>query len=198
MEETSDNPPPPPTPVIEPLRWIGAYKLLKALLSLLGALMVLRLMHRNLPDVAEHWMARLHIVPHSLLGTLILHRIVLIKHRSLGWVVVALLAYVPLAVAEGVGLMLRKVWAEWLAMLTTGAMIPFEFVEVCRRTTWLRVVILLANIAVLLYLIVRLKREQSRHAKRPSAGITPPLSSPAHPSQNTDLPPRVPQSDVRG
>jgi uncharacterized membrane protein (DUF2068 family) len=198
MEETSHPPQVPPAPAIEPLRWIGAYKLLKALLSLLGALMVLRLMHRNLPEVAEHWMARLHIVPHSLLGKVILHRIVLIKNRNLGWVVVALLAYVPLAVAEGIGLMLRKVWAEWLAMITTGAMIPLEIIEVCRRTTWLRVVILIANIAVLIYLIVRLKRERPKHATPSRLPITPPASGSAHFSQNTDLPPRVPQSDVPG
>ena len=177
MEEMTATPPLQPAPAIEPLRWIGAYKLLKALLSLLGALMVLHLMHRNLPDVAEHWMGRLHIVPQSLLGKLILHRIVLIKHRSLGWVVVALLAYVPLAVAEGVGLMLRKVWAEWLALITTGAMIPFEIVEVFRRTTWLRVLILIANIAVLIYLIIRLRRQHRQRLIARGIALTPPASN---------------------
>ena len=166
MEEPSDTPRLLPVPAIEPLRWIGAYKLLKALLSLLGALMILRLMHRNLPEVAEHWMARLHIVPHSLLGRLILHRILMIKRGSLGLAAGLLFAYIPLAVAEGIGLILRKFWAEWLALITTAAMIPLEIYEIVQRPTWLRVAILIANIAVLIYLIVRIRRDRGhpKHA----------------------------------
>jgi uncharacterized membrane protein (DUF2068 family) len=198
MEEKRNNPALPLKTNIEPLRWIGAYKLLKALLSALGALMVLRLMHRNLPEVALHWMGRLHIGPHSLVGKVILHRIVLIKNRSLGWVVIALLAYVPLAVAEGVGLILRKVWAEWLAVVTTGAMIPFEAVEVFRRTTWLRVVILIANILVLIYLIVRIRRDRGRHAPAGELDLTTLPPNPADSSQSTTPPPPARQSDVPG
>lgn len=185
-----------PLESIEPLRWIGAYKLLKAALSLLGGLMILRLMHRNLPEVAEHWMGRLHIRPHSLLGGLILHRILLIKRGSLGLAAGLLFAYVPLAVAEGVGLMLRKVWAEWLAVITTAALIPLEMYENIQRFTWVRLAILLANVAVLLYLIVRIWRDRGKHATSGGFPLTSPAPAEGHFSQSTIPQPPVRRSDV--
>lgn len=190
MEETTDRSTAPLETPIEPLRWIGAYKLLKAVLSLLAALMILRLMHRNLGEVAEHWMTRLHIEPHSLLGKVILHRILMIKRGSLGLAAGLLFAYIPLAVAEGIGLILRKVWAEWLALITTGAMIPLEIYEIVRRLRWLRVVILVANVAVLIYLILRLRRDRPE-----SITSAPPRSGSG---QSTIPQPPVPQSDVPG
>lgn len=195
MEETTDRSTAPLETPIEPLRWIGAYKLLKAALSLVGALMILRLMHRNLPEVAERWMGRLHIEPHSTLGKVILHRILMIKKGSMGLAAGLLFAYIPVAVAEGIGLILRKIWAEWLALITTGAMIPLEIYEIHLRMTWLRVVILIANIAVLIYLIIRLRRDRPGHAVPSGVLVT---SEAAGLSQNTSPPPRAPQSDVPG
>lgn len=145
---------------IEPLRWIGSYKLLKAVLALIGGLLLLRLMHRDLPAIALEWMSKLRIEPQSELGQLILHRLLSIKGRSLGWLAIGLFAYIPVACAEGIGLMLRKVWAEWLTLGITCLMIPLEAWEVAQRLTWLRVLILFLNLCVLVYLIVRLRRDR--------------------------------------
>lgn len=167
----------------EPLRWIGAYKIFKGVLALIGGLLLLRLMHRNLPDLALHWMERVGIEQHSALGKLILHRLLLIHHRNIAWLAAALFAYLPLACAEGVGLMLRKVWAEWLTVVTTFALIPFEVREIILRPTWPRVLILILNILVLIYLIVRIRRDRHRHAlihvRAPEDAVTPPPSEPA-------------------
>ena len=148
----------------EPLRWIGTYKIFKGVLALIGGLLLLRLMHRNLPEMAIHWMERLRIEPHSALGRLILHRLLLIHDRNIAWIAAGLFAYIPLTCAEGIGLMLRKVWAEWLTVVTTAALIPFEVHEIILRPTWLRVLILVLNILVLIYLIVRIRRDRHRHA----------------------------------
>ena len=155
----------------EPLRWIGAYKLLKALLALIGGLMVLRLTHRDLPSIALRWMARLHIEPDSRLGVFILHHILRLSARRIEWAAAGLFGYVPLAVAEGVGLIARKYWAEWLTVITTGALVPVEVHEVLRRPTLIRVVILALNIAVVAYLIVRIRRDRATEADRRGAII---------------------------
>ena len=147
----------------EPLRWIGAYKIFKAVLALIAGLMVLRLMHRDLPAVAVRWMHRLHIEAHSEVGKLILHRVVMIKARSLGWLAIGLFAYVPLAVAEGWGLIFRKIWAEWLTVVTTAALIPVEIREVITRFTWPRLTLFVLNVTVVIYLLIRLRRDRHRH-----------------------------------
>jgi uncharacterized membrane protein (DUF2068 family) len=156
----------------EPLRWIGSYKIAKGILALIGGLLLLRLMHRNLPEIAEHWMARLHIVPQSELGQTILTRILAIKKGNMGWVAVGLFAYVPITCIEGIGLILRKVWAEWITLVTTFALIPVEVHEVMRRVTWLRVLILILNIIVAIYLIVRLRRDRQRRLSHGQTALT--------------------------
>ena len=162
MAETEVRPAPRHRHEIEPLRWIGAYKLLKGALAIVGGLMVLRLMHRDLPATALKWMAWLHVDPESRFGVMLLHRLLAIRARRLEWVAVALFAYVPLAAAEGVGLILRKFWAEWLTVIATGALVPWEIYEVFRRPRWMRTVVLVLNVAVVIYLIYRIRRDRAR------------------------------------
>lgn len=152
------------SPEFEPLRWIGAYKLFKALLALVGGLLVLRLMHRDLPEIAQRWMTELGIDPAGRIGHFLLRKVIAIHAGHIKWMAVILFAYTPITVAEGVGLMLRKVWAEWLTVITTCALIPVEVGEFVRRPTWVRILILLLNVAVVIYLIVRIRRDRGKHA----------------------------------
>ncbi len=68
---------------------------------------------------------------------------------------VAAILYGLLECVEGVGLMLRKRWAEYLVVLATSALLPLEISEVLRRATPLKVVALLVNIAIVVYLVWR-------------------------------------------
>jgi uncharacterized membrane protein (DUF2068 family) len=67
-------------------------------------------------------------------------------------VAVALVAYAALEGTEGVGLALRKRWAEYLTVLATAILIPFEVYEVIHKATLFRVGALLLNLAVVGYL----------------------------------------------
>jgi uncharacterized membrane protein (DUF2068 family) len=158
-----DRPNPPSPPHFEPLRWIGAYKLLKGVLAILGGLLVLRLMHLDLPEIVTHWMSRLSIRPHSALGEFILRKVIAIQGRRLAVLAVMLFAYTPIAFAEGIGLLMRRTWAEWLTVVTTAGMVPLELYELARRFTWVRAAILVLNILVVVYLIWRIRRDRQKH-----------------------------------
>jgi uncharacterized membrane protein (DUF2068 family) len=163
MAETETRPAPrQQRPQIDPLRWIGVYKLFKAVLAVVGGLMVLRLMHRSIPDMAVKWMGRLHIDPNSHAGHLLLRAAVEFKPRRLSWVAGILFVYVPLFVIEGIGLIRRRLWAEWLTVVSTAILIPPEVYELTRRVTWVRILILLVNVVVVLYLILRIWRDRVR------------------------------------
>ena len=149
---------------LEPLRWIGGYKLVKGAMALFMAMVVLRWAHRDLPEVAAQWMERLHITAESRLGQFISQKVILIHAQSLMRVAIVLFAYTALAVIEGVGLLMRKTWAEWLTVFTTAGFIPFEIYEFAQRFTWVRLAILLLNVGVVIYLIWRLKRDHARRA----------------------------------
>ena len=70
--------------------------------------------------------------------------------------------YSALLLVEGVGLCLRKRWAEFLTVGITASLLPFEFYELIHRLTTTGVVITLLNVAILWYLIVQIRHDPSR------------------------------------
>jgi uncharacterized membrane protein (DUF2068 family) len=67
---------------------------------------------------------------------------------------IALLVYALLEGLEAIGLWLTKRWAEYLTFIATTLLIPFEIYEIIHRGTVLKVIGLLINLAVAVYLIV--------------------------------------------
>ena len=72
----------------------------------------------------------------------------------------ATFAYSALALTEGVGLMREKVWAEYLTLSLTVMFLPWELFELARDPNWIRLALLLANLAVLAYLMWLLRRKK--------------------------------------
>jgi uncharacterized membrane protein (DUF2068 family) len=61
-------------------------------------------------------------------------------------------AYALLEGTEGVGLAMQRRWAEYLTVIATGVLIPFEAYEVVHKVTVFRAGALLLNLAVVGYL----------------------------------------------
>jgi len=68
---------------------------------------------------------------------------------------VGAIAYAILEGTEGVGLAMQRRWAEYLTVIATGILIPYEAYEVIHRVTMFKVGALLLNIAVVGYLTYR-------------------------------------------
>jgi len=65
------------------------------------------------------------------------------------------IGYALLEGTEGVGLAMRRRWAEYLTVIATGILIPYEAYEVVHRVTLFKVGALLLNLAVVGYLAYR-------------------------------------------
>jgi uncharacterized membrane protein (DUF2068 family) len=63
-----------------------------------------------------------------------------------------LIAYALVELAEGVGLALRRRWAEYLIVFASGLLIPYEIWEVVHKVTLFRVGGLALNVAIVAYL----------------------------------------------
>jgi uncharacterized membrane protein (DUF2068 family) len=63
--------------------------------------------------------------------------------------------YALLEGTEGVGLAMRRRWAEYLTVIATGILIPYEAYEVVHHITLFKVGALLLNVAVVGYLAYR-------------------------------------------
>jgi uncharacterized membrane protein (DUF2068 family) len=68
---------------------------------------------------------------------------------------VSAIAYAALEGTEGVGLAMRRRWAEYLTVIATGVLIPFETYEVTFHPSLFKVGALLLNLAVVGYLAYR-------------------------------------------
>ena len=73
--------------------------------------------------------------------------------NTLTWIAVALFGYATIQVAEGVGLWSLKRWGEYLAVVATGAFLPFEIYELTDKITWLRLGAFLINLLLVVYLV---------------------------------------------
>lgn len=65
---------------------------------------------------------------------------------------VAAILYGLLEAFEGIGLLLRRRWAEYLVLLATCAFLPVEIDEMMRRPTVLKALALMVNFAIIIYL----------------------------------------------
>jgi uncharacterized membrane protein (DUF2068 family) len=142
------------------LVWIAIYKIAKATLTLAAGIATLHLRHRDLSEMVVHLVHRLNIAPDSHLASWLLAKVLQVNERQLGILGIGFFLYSILYFIEGIGLYLEKSWAEWLIVISSSLLLPLELYELFHRPGWLKVVLLLANIAVIIYLIWRIGRER--------------------------------------
>ena len=110
-----------------------------------------------LSEWAEYAQDQLNLnAGHSLITEVLLRLLVYVGHFShITVVAIGAIAYATLEGTEGVGLAMRRRWAEYLTVIATGIAIPYEAYEVIHRITLFKVGALLLNLAVVGYLAYR-------------------------------------------
>jgi uncharacterized membrane protein (DUF2068 family) len=73
---------------------------------------------------------------------------------SLYMIGAAIAAYAVLEGVEAIGLWLGKRWAEYLTFVATVVFVPYEVYELTKSVTWLKVVALVINVAIAVYLLL--------------------------------------------
>jgi len=139
--------------------WIAGYKLFKALLSFSAALFMFHLLHQDLAKVAMDLVEFFGLNTQSRLAEDIVHHISRLSPNRIHFIAVVLLIYTSIYITEGVGLFMEQRWAEWLTVVQTGLLVPWEMVEIVRHRTWLRAAVLALNVAVVIYLLWRIRRD---------------------------------------
>ncbi len=85
------------------------------------------------------------------------HMVVELAHRTLGFdfrIVTGLSAlYALIRFSEAYGLWYDKAWGEWIGALSGGIYLPFEATEAFLKPSWMHSVLLLGNLAIVLFLV---------------------------------------------
>jgi uncharacterized membrane protein (DUF2068 family) len=74
----------------------------------------------------------------------------------------AAILYAMVFATEGIGLWLRKRWGEYFTIIATSSLVPLELWEVVRHFTLLKLGALVANVAIVVYLIVITRRDAAK------------------------------------
>jgi uncharacterized membrane protein (DUF2068 family) len=120
--------------------------------------------HRDLGEAAQRLAERLRFDPDRRAVAWVLDRLDDVTSHRLKQIGVATFFYAGLRTTEGIGLVLEKVWAEYLTVGVTAAFLPWELYEIVRRLDWLRVGLLVTNLVVLAYLVWWLRRSRKQFA----------------------------------
>ena len=144
------------------LRLIAVFKLLKGLALLAVGIGALKLLHKDVAAVVEHWINIFQVDPHSHYIQLLLAKLSIVDDRRLKELSVGTFIYSAIFLAEGVGLALGKRWAEYLTIVTTASLLPLEVYELVKHVGIGKGVALVINLAVVAYLILELRRYPKR------------------------------------
>lgn len=172
-------PPETPTAALQPapprdhhkgLRMVALLEFTKGAVVVLAGLGLLSMRHRDIWGIAESLLELLRINPHH-------HSVavfIALTHRASDWKLwkVATIAavYATGRFIESYGLWKERTWAEWFAIISGSAYLPFEVYELARRVTWPRVLILVINLVIVAYMVyLRLVARRERRA--PHAGV---------------------------
>jgi uncharacterized membrane protein (DUF2068 family) len=92
-----------------------------------------------------------HVPKHGLAHDL--ERLVTLQSGTLRIVALVAAAYAVLEGLEAVGLWLMKRWAEYLTFVATTVLLPLEVYELTKRVSPFKIVALVVNLAIVVYLL---------------------------------------------
>jgi len=153
------------------LRLIAIYKLCHALFFIAVGMGLLRLRGHNQAVVDflnAHIIIPYHLTENQVIYWLLEQADRLTSHRLLllGY---AAFFYAALFAAEGIGLYLRKHWAEYLVVIVSGSLLPFEVYELFNSAAWWKLGVLTGNLLIVGYLIHRIVLDARMKAQRRNA-----------------------------
>lgn len=147
------------------LKAIAILKLLEALVLCATGIAALELLRPDIIKGLEDWAAQLPLASQQTLAQHLLDSLTGFGPHRIKAVGIGVFAYAALFLVEGIGLMRRKRWAEWITVLTTALLVPVEIWELTRHVGPAKLAALVINVLVVWYLVHRI-----RSTPHPAAG----------------------------
>jgi uncharacterized membrane protein (DUF2068 family) len=139
---------------------IAVFKFIKGAVLLALAFGALSFLHKDVAAHVELWLDQLRIDPDNEFIGALLSKLQLVHTKELKELSALGIAYAALFLTEGTGLLFRKRWAEWLTIVATSSLMPIEVYELVKEFTAVRLLALLVNAAVVLYLIYLVRQKE--------------------------------------
>lgn len=142
------------------LQIVAVFKLFKGLVLFAVGIGVVKLLHKDLAFEVERWANIFRVDPNNRYIYRLLERFSTLDVRKLKELSVGTFFYSALLLTEGTGLLLGKRWAEYFTIVATSSFIPLEVYELTKRISSPRLIVLLLNVVVVVYLVIELRRNR--------------------------------------
>ena len=146
---------------------VALFEGFKGVVVLAAASGLLALVHRDVHAIAVRLVEHTHLNPASRYPQIFLDAAANIQDSRLILLALGAAAYSAVRLIEAYGLFHERAWAEILAAGSGAIYLPLELFELARHVTTLRVVLLLANLAVVAIIVHALLRRRRAKGDRP-------------------------------
>jgi uncharacterized membrane protein (DUF2068 family) len=151
------------------IRAVAVFEAAKGSVVLLAGFGLLALLHRDLQVIAERLVELSHLNPAHHYPTIFIEAMSKMNDSRIMAFAAFAGIYAAVRFVEAYGLWRLRAWAEWFAIVSGSIYVPIEIYEVARHVTWLRVTVLIVNLAIVAYLVyVRVwMRKHPYHESKP-------------------------------
>jgi uncharacterized membrane protein (DUF2068 family) len=139
------------------LTLIVIFKFFSGAMLIAVALGARHLMSRGVGDFAEHLVDSFRVDPSNRFIHIALAKLQVLSAKRLKELSIGSFFYAAIVLTEGTGLALRKRWADYFTIIVTGSFLPLEIYELAHRVTPVKIAVMAINLAILWYLIRRVK-----------------------------------------
>jgi uncharacterized membrane protein (DUF2068 family) len=146
------------------LHAIALFEGVKGLAAITASVGLLSLAHHDVRAMAYALIGHFHLDPDAHYPRILLNDATLLANANLRQAVLLAWAYAAIRLTEGYGLWKDRAWAEWLAAASGAVYLPLELSHMLARTTVINGIVLTGNMAVVAYMVVRLRRRRSQSA----------------------------------
>jgi uncharacterized membrane protein (DUF2068 family) len=153
------------------LRWVAIYEFTKGLLFLAIALGALSLVHKDVGDSAQDILRFFHLDPAWHYSKLFIEESSKFTDTRLRLAALIAGIFAIIRIVDGYGLWHERPWAEWFAVISAAVYVPLEVYHLYRKPSVTSVVILVVNIAIIVYLgriLMANHKRRKAHAIRSS------------------------------
>jgi uncharacterized membrane protein (DUF2068 family) len=150
------------------LRVVAVFEGAKGGLVLVAGFGLLAFLHGGLHDAAEELVRHIHLNPARHYPRIFLDAAARVTDTQLWLLALSAFLYAAVRFMEAFGLWHRKRWAAWFGALSGGVYVPVELFEVAHRFSWVKLTVLVVNMAIVAYLV----HELATHGRPPR---NPPL-----------------------
>jgi uncharacterized membrane protein (DUF2068 family) len=147
------------------IRLIAAERFLRGLLLIAAGAYLLTHVGSDFSRIADHLMRKLELDPHRPFLRHLIDKLHRLRASTVVITGIAALGYGLLELVEGGGLWLDMLWAEYLTVIATSLLIPFELYELAHKPSFVKAAGIAVNVAIVAYLAYALQRRLA-HERR--------------------------------